>query len=48
LKEGSPSCGVNYIYQKGKKIQGCGVFTALLRKKMPKLKIISELAIKEL
>lgn len=34
LKEGSPSCGSNYIYDgtfSGKKIDGVGVTTALLR-----------------
>lgn len=35
LKEGSPSCGVNYIYDgtfTHKKIEGCGLTTSLLRK----------------
>ncbi|MFO7891155.1 MAG: DUF523 domain-containing protein [bacterium] len=32
LKEKSPSCGVNYIYQKEKLVKGCGVTTALLLK----------------
>lgn len=46
LKEGSPSCGVNYTYRKRDKINGCGVFTALLKKEMSGLKIVSELEIK--
>ena len=35
LKEGSPSCGSNYIYDgtfSGKKILGQGITTSLLRK----------------
>jgi uncharacterized protein YbbK (DUF523 family) len=30
LKDRSPSCGVNYIYNQGKLVRGAGVFTALL------------------
>ena len=43
LKEGSPSCGSNYIYDgtfSGNKIQGEGVTTSLLRKHG--IKVISE------
>jgi len=43
LKEGSPSCGSNYIYDgtfSGKKIDGVGVTTALLRSKG--IKVMSE------
>ena len=43
LKEGSPSCGSNYIYDgtfSGNKIQGQGVTTSLLRKHG--IKVISE------
>ena len=43
LKEGSPSCGSNYIYDgtfSGKKIDGVGVTTALLRNNG--IKVMSE------
>ena len=43
LKEGSPSCGSNCIYDgtfTGKKIHGVGVTTALLKKNG--IKVISE------
>lgn len=43
LKEGSPSCGSNFIYDgsfSGKKISGVGTTTALFRKS--KIKVISE------
>ncbi len=43
LKEGSPSCGSNYIYDgtfSGKKIDGVGVTTALLRSNG--IKVMSE------
>lgn len=30
LKERSPSCGVNYVINRGKKVRGAGIFTALL------------------
>jgi len=43
LKEGSPSCGSNYIYDgtfSGKKIDGVGVTTALLRSSG--IKVMSE------
>jgi uncharacterized protein YbbK (DUF523 family) len=43
LKEGSPSCGSNYIYNgtfSGKKIDGVGVTTALLRNNG--IKVMSE------
>jgi uncharacterized protein YbbK (DUF523 family) len=30
LKDRSPSCGVNSIYNRGKKVRGVGVFSALL------------------
>ena len=30
LKDRSPSCGVNSIYNRGKKVRGAGVFAALL------------------
>ena len=43
LKEGSPSCGSNYIYDgtfSGKKIDGAGVTTALLRSNG--IKVMSE------
>lgn len=34
LKEGSPSCGINYIYDgkfRGKRVKGCGVTATLLK-----------------
>ncbi|WP_042276979.1 DUF523 domain-containing protein [[Clostridium] dakarense] len=43
LKEGSPSCGCNFIYDgsfSGKKINGVGITTALFRKNG--IKVISE------
>ena len=30
LKDRSPSCGVNYVYNKGRRVRGVGVFAALL------------------
>jgi len=32
LKEQSPSCGVNFIYHRGKPVRGSGIFTAMLSK----------------
>jgi len=32
LKDRSPSCGVNYVYNQGKLVKGVGIFTALLIK----------------
>jgi len=40
LKDQSPSCGVNFIYHKGRKIRGAGIFTALLIREG--FKVISE------
>jgi len=40
LKDQSPSCGVNYIYNKGRLIRGIGVFTAMLIKE--KYKVLSD------
>ena len=40
LKERSPTCGVNYIYNQGKPVRGVGIFTALLLKQG--IKVISE------
>lgn len=31
LKDGSPSCGVRHVWIDNKKVEGCGVTTALLR-----------------
>ncbi len=31
LKEGSPSCGVNWVHINGKVVRGCGVTAAMLR-----------------
>ena len=30
LKDRSPSCGLNSVYNRGKKVRGVGIFTALL------------------
>ncbi|MEG2291342.1 MAG: DUF523 domain-containing protein [Clostridium sp.] len=43
LKDGSPSCGVNYIYDgnfNGTKIKGCGLTAHMLKKN--NIKVISE------
>lgn len=32
LKEGSPSCGVNWVHIDGKVVHGCGVTAALLKR----------------
>lgn len=40
LKEKSPSCGVNYIYQGKELVEGCGVTASLLKRNG--IKIISD------
>ena len=46
LKERSPSCGVHRVYLEGRIVPGCGVTTALFRKKG--LKIFNEDELEEL
>ncbi len=45
LKDRSPSCGVNYVYNQGRLVPGVGIFTALLLKE--KLSILSEREFKD-
>ena len=43
FKDGSPSCGVNFVYDgtfSGKKKKGCGITSALLKEN--KIKVVSE------
>lgn len=43
FKDGSPSCGVTYVYKEGKKIKGVGVVTAVLKKAGIKVKTVDSL-----
>jgi uncharacterized protein YbbK (DUF523 family) len=43
LKDGSPSCGVTYVYSDGKKVEGMGVSAELLARNGIRVKSVDDL-----